>query len=236
MTTAVSLTERQREVLEHVARFRVTTVEAVDRLFYGDRTTAGALKLLQRLVDAELLAAPIRLRGQNFYQLTPQGARHLGVSRRAAVEFNSQTLRERYSVLAFCCLQRVRREYLPPAEFAALYPEIADQAGVDSSHQYFFYTRMGGVVRLGQALIDVSADPPRVVRKCRATAFRILRTPVLKEKKDELLLAILTAEETKAEAIRRLLAELGDRLPLATHVVVVPQMNDIPAGALRPAR
>ena len=45
-----ALTERQRDLLRHVARYRVTTVEAVDRLLYlekaGKSSPVAALNLL----------------------------------------------------------------------------------------------------------------------------------------------------------------------------------------------
>src|SRR3954469_11398887 len=173
-----ALTEHQRDFLRHVARVRVTTGEAVDRLLYVGKSQksspVAALNLLRRLVEADYLAPPYRILGRNYYHLSAHGARYIGVSRRAVID-TPAVLRERYTLLAFCVLQPELRRYLPPDEFAERYPAIAKEAGIDPAHQHFFLAGRGGEQILGQAVIDVAADPPRAVRKVRETMFRIVQ-------------------------------------------------------------
>jgi hypothetical protein len=238
-----ALTDRQRDLLQHIARYRVTTVEAVDRLLYvgksGKSSPVAALNLLRRLVDGDYLAAPYRILGRNYYHLSAHGARYVGVSRRAVID-TPAVLRERYTLLAFCVLQPQLRRYLPPDEFAKGYPEIAKQEGIDPSHQHFFQTRHAGKQVLGQALIDIAADPPRVVRKLRETMLRIVQTPGLAELADSFLLTVLTSEPSKAQKITQLLEQLVSRepmpLPLRPSIVVVEQMRHLPDGSFALSR
>src|SRR5207244_12370321 len=116
----------------------------------------------------------------------------------------------RYTVLAFCVLQPELRRYLPPDEFAELYPQVAKQEGIDPAHQHFFLAGRGGKQVLGQAVIDVAADPPRAVRKVRETMFRIIQTPGLAQMKDSFLLTVLTSEPSKAQKISQLVQQLAD--------------------------
>lgn len=227
------LTERQRDLLRHVARYRVTTVEAVDRLLYaGKSSPVAALNLLRRLVDADYLAPPYRLVGRNYYHLSSRGARTMGVSRRAVID-SPAVLRERYTLLSFCVLQPELRRYLPPDEFSERYPQVAQQPGIDPAHQHYFVTRRGQEQLLGQAVIDLAADAPRAVRKVRETMYRIVQTPGLTEMRDHFLLTVLTSEPSKAQKITQLLGQLAVReeLPLRPSIVVVDQMRHLPDGS-----
>ncbi len=233
-----AITERQRDLLRHVARYRVTTVEAVDRLLYaGKSSPVAALNLLRRLVDSDYLAPPYRIVGRNYYSLSSHGARYMGVSRRAVID-TPAVLRERYTLLAFCVLQQEIRRYLPPDEFSERYPQVAQQPGIDPAHQHYFITRRGQEQLLGQAVIDLAADPPRAVRKVRETMYRIIKTPGLAEMRKNFQLTVLTSEPSKAQKIRQLLEQLGaqEELPLRPSIVVVEHMRDLPDGSFTLSR
>ena len=75
---AIRLTARDEEIIAHVLRYRITTIEALHKLFFDAGTTANAVsQVILRLCNGGCLQrsqAPL-IGSQNFYQLTPSCAR-----------------------------------------------------------------------------------------------------------------------------------------------------------------
>ena len=53
------LTERDEEILRHVARYRLTTTEALRRLFFPDAKPGGEKNVLRRLTGEYLQPQPL---------------------------------------------------------------------------------------------------------------------------------------------------------------------------------
>src|SRR4051812_12307319 len=118
------MTQSQLELLAHVARYRLTTVDALHAVFYDER--AAAQKAASRLVTSGALwSYPIGR--QSFYQLTRRGAAAVGAPKNIADRLGSQGLRSNYAMLAFCCLGEPLRERLMPKEFRDSFPALAKQ-------------------------------------------------------------------------------------------------------------
>lgn len=219
-----SLTPGNRHILEHVARFRISTVDAIHALFYADKTRDGAMKAANRLVTDGLLQS-FDINSRKIYQLTEAAASLIGSPRTSAEPLGVQSLRECFAMLCFCCLGEVKRKSLTPSEFRDAFPEFADAKGIAPWSQHYYAERRGDAARLGRATVDSGADTARVLRKCREIIHDAKNTPVLREIIAQRLfvLVVLTAEESKrcvlADAIRK------DRLRSLVEVEVIPDLS-----------
>ena len=119
--------ERVRLTLQHVARYRLTTPEAVRTVpALRLKTNANALAWLHRLVaDGRLGEAPLDHHG-SYFHLTERGARdvrrkpHRG-SRHAGPLSESAKARA-FALLAFCRLSGINRERYGPTNSERSYP------------------------------------------------------------------------------------------------------------------
>lgn len=222
----IAPTPDQRHVLEHIARYRVTTVDALHAVRYALRTRAAATKATQRLVAAGLLQA-FELRGRKFFQLTKSSAATVGAPSTAADPLQAQGLYEHYAVLAFCCLGSVRRERLTTSEFREAFPEFANASGISPSHQHYYLDTDHGVHRLGRATVDAGGDARRLLGKCREIVRHATETPHLRDvlRSGLFVLTILTPEEQKKAVL--LDAMLSEPLGCFARVEVVPELHHV---------
>lgn len=225
------LTEAQKRILLHVSRYRLTTVDVLHRLFYSDATRGAAQKAANRLVESELLQS-YEVTGSMIYQLTRATASEFGVPLNAAAPLRSQSLRENYAVLAFCCLSdndpansNAPRERLTPMEFRNHFPEFASAPGIKPENQFYYLDSHNGAPLLGRATVDSGADTERIHRKCRDILTHALRTAHLCELVDQnvFVISVLTAEDTKRKAI----IEAVTRKPLGClfRAYAIPELS-----------
>jgi hypothetical protein len=112
--------ERHLQVLRHVGRYRITTRAALQRLSLGGPTLGN---LLQSLRDQSLLQYRKGLGdARSYYQLTRQGAAHLGLPEDRGRPFGTQSLRKHLGILSFCCLADVARLRLEENDLQRLFP------------------------------------------------------------------------------------------------------------------
>lgn len=204
----------QRRILEHVGRYRLTTPDALHRLFYDNRSRDAALKMATGLVKTGWLQGfDVGCHRRKVYQLTRRGAVTAGYPLSVADLVREQSLFEHYAVLAFCCLRPRLRARLTPPEFAKAFPEFADAKGISAAHQPYYIDTEEGPPRLARILIDNGGETARYVRKCRETVRAANQTPALQQlvSRDLFMVSILTLEQSKAQAIADVLArqELG---------------------------
>lgn len=232
----VHLQKRDRKVLEHVARYRLTTREVLRRLFF---TTDDAAKAVLKRLSAPhqpgradkpvtekhfLQARPLGVGKRVYHQLTPRGARELGLPPNRAEPLGPQALPEAYAISSFCCLANAaERPVLTRTEWAASPP----LASIPYAPCYLEPLPDGQRSRLVQLIIDYRTEFPRLIQKCR----KVLRvgedTPALARLIEQKVfaLAILTLQNEKQAAIENELAR--NPLPVSVAVHVIPLLSEL---------
>ena len=225
--------ERVRLTLQHVARYRLTTPEAVRTVpALRLKTNANALAWLRRLVAAGRLGeAPLDHHG-SYFHLTERGARdvrrkpHRG-SRHAGPLSESAKARA-FALLAFCRLSGINRERLWPDELRKVVPGF-DPVGSastycaertdDSRKLGFVRVDAGGFGRWDRILATLAADlrsvaaEPALRTLIAARAFEVTLVTVTPEKAERLRTALAeiaaSAVPVRVVAVPRLLALMG---------------------------
>ena len=218
------LTERDEEILKHVARYRLTTTEALRRLFFPDAKPGGEKNVLRRLTGEYLQPQP--LYGKRvYYQLTPAAAKTLGETEESATPFGPQALVRLYGVLAFCCLGKTVRPVFTRTEFIQAFSQFADLLDLGQNH--FYLDSDGRTARLGQILVEQGGEYQRLLNKCRKLIDRGRELPGFQEIiADELfVIAIVIAEDSKREMLHVQLRK--NPLPVWCRVEVVSDLGNL---------
>lgn len=109
--------ERQsvdRQILEHVGRYRLTFQEILGALFFDG---GSPQKVLNRLKDEDLVETQPGFGGnRRAYKLTKKGGASIDARRRAADNLGSEALETSVAILSFCFLKQRSRVHLLPKE------------------------------------------------------------------------------------------------------------------------
>jgi hypothetical protein len=217
------LQQRDRDILLHVARYRLTTVEALHRLYLPDRGVEAAKSVLKRLNGSFLRSRPLFAR-RRYYQLSSVSTRLLGEPDEASQPFGTHALPTRYAVLQYCCMSHgPERRRMTRDEFANSFPELRSIPYGD-----YCIDIDRRVSRLARIAVDLGGDYLRFLRKLREYLDRDSRVRGLREliEQDAFVLVILTAEETKRDAIVEAIQR--DPLPGLLRVETVPDLINFP--------
>lgn len=219
----MAITERDEAIIQHVARYRLTTTEAMRRLFFPDAKPGGEKNVIRRLTGDYLTAQP--LYGKRvYYQLTPMAAKTVGESEESATPFGPQALVRLYGVLAFCCLGKTLKKGFTRAEFSQAFP-FAEALDLGQNHFYLDYD--GRTARLGQIVVEQGGEYQRLLLKCRKIIERGREIPGLKEIiADELfVIALVIGEASKRETLTAQLQK--NPLPAWCRIEVVPDLGQL---------
>lgn len=215
---------RVQLALRHVARYRLTTPEAVKTVAaLRLSTNARALAFLRELVATNWLSeAPLDRHGPYFF-LADHGAGDMCRPARRSGPLSEVAKARAFALLAFCRLTGADRERLSPDDLRRVVPAL-DSGGMPTT----FYAERSTTTRsLGFARIDVGGTGrwDRVL----ATVASDLRTfsadpalrPLIAARSFEMTL--ITAMPEKAERLRASLAETAPS-PVPVHVIAVPRL------------
>ncbi len=228
----VRITERDRDILEHVARHRITTREAIQSVFMPDHELNAASKVLSRLVKADCLSKPRLLPdGQTRYwrlSLSYVNAKGLHPYHAKALTFGPAI--EHFGILSFCCMGETQRTLFTRQEFKQQYPDHYDEHLLRSA--YYLDVDDSGVQRLGLILVDSGRrDEMRWVRRFRQLYKRRLSMPGfrarLRDRKKLFLIAFITPNADKLAAVDeavRQAARSGEKWPVAFRFEVEPRL------------
>lgn len=162
MTSWKELPERERSIIEHVARYRVSTDEVLHELFFA---TAKSLKTVQkslaRLVDAGWLEKFQSVQRRNLYTLGNNFERPRSW-RRPAANFSEQSLPTAIAILYFCVRQHHRRLTVP--ELQSLDPRLCP-TGLRNSPYYV--EKRGNRLGLSLFLVDRNSPVRRLTWKVK---------------------------------------------------------------------
>ena len=218
------LTERDEEILRHVARYRVTTTEALRRIFFPETKPGSEKNVLRRLIGEHLQSQP--LYGKKvYYQLTPSSAKALGESDECATPFGPQALVRLYGVMAFCCLGKAMKQVFTKAEFIKEFAAFGQSLDLGQNHFYLDYD--GKTTRLGQIMVDQGAEYQHLINKCRKLIEKGRELPGFQEiiANELFVIAIVLTEDSKRDMLHAQMRK--NPLPVWSRVEVVSDLGNL---------
>jgi hypothetical protein len=158
------LTRRDRQILEHVARQRLTTQQVLRHLFFPGRAVNAAIKVTQRLCQSELLERVPVLHRRCYFVLTVKGAKSLGVSAKRTGPLGVQALPIEYAALHYSCLADPHRRRLTAVELKSAFPWM-EPAWTQAPHCVLATPSAAPGLELLRVAYRAQAD--HIARKCR---------------------------------------------------------------------
>lgn len=218
--------DRDRLILEHVARYRLTTIKAIQRVVLPGMSRNAIDKITNRLCDAGLLRKHILLYPMKYFVLGEVSVRNMGLGAHRATPLGSQSLPQEFALLAFATLGPQQHLRLNAAEVKkrcpwvplslTVPPHCIDQANV-----------------LELVRVDLGGSADHVARKCAAdlTERSRIREFLSVIAAGQFRLVVITSTQGKVEAIQRALNHHLWPSGLLIHFTVVPQLLSLGAKA-----
>lgn len=211
MTPAI---DPQKLLFELLRRFRILTMAIITAVVCGGSENA-AKKLILRSRDY-IASDPLGPRTV-YCRFTPAGAKLIGAPEEIARPLGPQALPKMLGILGFCSSSPSRDRYIR-SEFVDDFPELAKELLGKDYHTDFFLDFDGEHARLAQMVVDLNGDYKKLISKCRVRLREYLEYAGMRDIVADGLftIAIIVAEEEKAQAIRLSLKEK----PLRARVIV----------------
>ena len=222
---AIRLQERDRRVLAHVRRYRLTTPTVLAKRFFGGAEQAMK-STVKRLIGKGGLLASERLypRGNDvYYYLTPAGAVAAGLSEKSGHSMtNPDDLARLFGQLVFCSGDPVKREKLSLEEFENVFPALMSEAFRRRFAFDCVYVDVDttGERRLGRVVVETGGSEIIFrARKCLREDTEVLERFVAEGR---YALGLVVATASKAKQVERQLqgAPLLDPRGAPVRVVV----------------
>lgn len=214
------------EVLQHVARYRLTTATALRQALPAlCPTRRSAERKLIRLVDDGLLTLAPLMKHERYAFLTSQGSEVLGGKATSPGQAFAELPKLRcFAWLAFCCLGNTRRERLLPDELRIAFPEL-NRPGVPLSF-YRTLTESDAEASFGFARIDPCGHGrwDRIVAAVLSDIRQLAPLPTVKRliAEQRFEYSLITALPQKARRVRAALAQKAESRVLRINVVALP--------------
>lgn len=220
------LSLRDRKIVEHLVRYRLTTVEVLCRVVLPGLSSNALSKIASRLCDAGYLRKYTLLHPTRYFVLSETGANSLGVGNHRAAPLGPQSLPLEYAILVYATLGKTPRRRLTAEEVLRkcpwLKPALAEAPHCeDEQHEVLELIR-----------VDLGGPADHVARKCAAdvTARRRWREFATLLARRQFRLVVITATKEKAAAVRQALDRHDWPTGLLIHFSVVPQLLSLTAS------
>ena len=200
------LTDRDRQIIDHVARYRLTFREIVQKLFLPECDINAVTKVLSRLTVAGLLARHQLHNMRYCWTLSVKSALQRGLDDKRANALGYEAAVYHYGVLMFCCGGGTLRQLLTSKEVDQQFPEHSHRSLLRSA---YYVDHHDGQDRLGLILVDRGEDYQRLVRKCRREVYRRQEIPAFFKRIREggFVISIVTAFPEKKAKLEQALED-----------------------------
>lgn len=158
--------ERDRAILDHVRRFRISTPEVIHRLYFSDKTSNAVTKVTTRLREEGNLVSYPLFEKHIYFVLGPKADPG---NERAGTAYGTLGLVRAYGTLAFCCLGEEMHDRLDNEEWE----DVRRMLGLSPGFAYldYFMEQQGSDARLNWIRVDHGADRRRLVQICRRKVY-----------------------------------------------------------------
>jgi len=221
-TERIRLTERDQQILDHIHRYRVSTLEVLHRLFWEPSVSLNAVSQRLKRLDGYVHAAPL-IGSRNYYLLTPSLARQYGEEDDFAKPLkSSQSLARHIALLEYCCLDDEPREKITSREFKDGFQSF-DVSGV-GRHSYLH--TFDTPAKLAWLEVDARGEARKRAKKCfDKFQLRLEHEPFRKLTERGLFgVVLVTTSERKRQQLERCFARLE---PFPLEIVVNTTVRDI---------
>jgi hypothetical protein len=220
-----ALAERDRKVIDHVARYRVTTIPALMKAVLQGLSANAVAKIANRLAAADYLQKFTLLHPTRYFVLGHKAAAMLGRSGRQGTAPGSQSLPTDFAVLAYATLGGQSRPRMLRSELTSLCPWLPDRLAA-APHCYDPRLKTIELVR-----VDLGGSAAHVARKCVSDLRERLTIPEFARLVADhgFRSVVITATREKAAAIRQAMNRHEWPNGLAIHLSVVSQLLSLTA-------
>ena len=216
------LVDRDYEILDHLARYRMTTRDVLHRLFFDDSEVNAVTKVTSRLTEHGFLNKYEWAPNRNYFVIGQESARIIGVSPKKCKPLGPQALPKEFATLMFCCLSDVARERLKVSDLQKQFPDLLARK-IDNSHYYLDRTE-DGAVRLAFIRVDQGGTADHIARRCEKDINDRSNMASFRElvQTDRFMITVITASDNKAGIIRETIKRR--RWPVRFRVAVVKDL------------
>ncbi len=224
------LSARDRSILEHLARHRITTSQVLRLVLFSHLSVNAVIKVVGRLCRSGLLQRVPLLHRHCYYVLTASAARALGVSHKRTGPLGVQALPTEFAALHFACLSGAPRLRLTPAELKSAYPWM-ESAWIRAAHCLDRSRPESECLELLRVV--QGSGPDHVARKCQADIRRRQGSASFLHlvQQQRFRLVVIAATLESANAIRLALDNHAWPDGLAIHLTVLPQLLPFLGGS-----
>jgi hypothetical protein len=217
------LNDRDRRILEHVIRYRLTIQEFLHRLFFADAQLNAVTKVTSRLTDAGWLARHELPRGRSYFVPGGRAVEAFSLPPGCTRPFSETTLPTAYGVLAYCVgsgnVRLTARDFETHLKALAVKGLIKDPHVIDKACQPH---------RLSLLIVDRDNTPERLLTKvARAVSKRhdeAAYERLIEEGRFSVTIVTATAEKQAATAR---LAERREDRSVPVSVAVAPELAHV---------
>ena len=241
MTSALQTTHTQRSLIDHVTRYRMTVIPAIEQLTGFRGLSRHVLREeLQQLCCSKILGSASLFRDRHYYYLANAGHEAgTGTDNTASRHFGplSEVAKIRnYAMLSFCCLSQQRRQRLTVEDIQRFVPDLY-RIGMPSS---YYVEADGPHSRLGFLRVDTGGHSrwDRILAKARED----IRTHSLFESISEFVdrglfeVSIVTALPQKAARLQQAIEDWPVEQRSLIRVAACPELINLIAPPPRTAR
>jgi len=244
MKPSLQLSERDLEILRHVAQFRRTTFLILHRRFYPGQKKDAVKSTLRRLCGKKSKYRVLESERWNarclVYRLTVAGARLIGASEDLTRALGRQARITRLAELMFFHGQEERKVRLVSNDQLRQFLQLTAQR---LPRRGFYLEETSAGELLGYLLVDHGGEARRIARKAVSVLTRFLKKGWFNDflRADRFVITVLTQTASKQQRLVRLLQQrlqhdLAELLaPLGKvrspfRVEVVPGLLDLIIG------
>ncbi len=227
------LTRRDRDILDHVGRFRMTTNEVLHRVFFAGQQPNAVTKVTARLCANKYLKKFPLIYPQGYFRLGERGAATLGLHESRTLPLGVQSLPTEYGVLCYATLRSEPLKRMTAEEVQQRFPFL-DRAWCDVPY-LLREEQPQSVVELVR--VDLGGTADHVARK----VFDDVMTRIQAAEFRQLVRArlfrcvVITTTTEKAAAIQASLNPFRWPEGLAMHLAAVPDLLPLIPGGDRVA-
>ncbi len=230
-TETTRLMERDEQILrDHFGRFRITTAEALQAVYWSDRTSDAVKKWSQRMRAGEYLRHGTLANGRQFFYPTHKTIVLAELPRRYAKPPKGYDLARFYGILSFCCLGPVKYEKISSLEFHRRFQQLCSQSldqslyYADTDFQSVQYPRCN---RIGYLLVDAGSRVRQVITRFRQVISQRLQVSLWHQwiERGRFIVTVVTADADKARRLQEALAAI--RQPVPFRIEVRPDLLDV---------
>lgn len=213
---------RDQQILDHVTRFRLTTLESLQKAVLPELSRNALNKITNRLCARGLLRKYTLVHPTKYFMLGASAARALGVGSQRTAALGPQSLPQEFALLAFATLGTKRHLRLDSSEIQARWPWMS--AALVSVPHCIDQAEVLELIR-----VDLGGPADHVARKCAADLAKRCRVseflPFVAA--GQFRLVVITATSGKANAVQRSLNNHSWPRGLQIHFSIVPQLLSI---------